>query len=252
MSTGLLEVENLSKDFGATRAIDELSISLPRGDVTSIIGPNGAGKTTLFNLLTGELEPTSGEIRFEGERVDDRSPAELARIGISRSYQINNFFPDLTVLENVLIAAQSEDAGFGPADFLSSRAASAAARERAAEIIETVGLTDVTDQEASLLSHGQKRHLEVALALALDPELLLLDEPTAGMSPDTTAAMKDLLGRLSTEYTIVVVEHDMEMVMEISDRVIVINRGKLVASGSPTDVKEDEAVQRIYLEGTAA
>jgi len=252
MSTGLLEIENLSKNFGATRVIDELSISLPRGEVTSIIGPNGAGKTTLFNLLTGGLEPTSGEIRFEDERIDDRSPSELARLGVSRSYQINNFFPDLTVLENVLIAAQSEEAGFRPADFLGSRAASPSARERAAEVINTVGLTDVTDQEASLLSHGQQRHLEVALALALDPELLLLDEPTAGMSPDTTAVMKELLENLSTEYTIVVVEHDMEVVMKISDRVIVINQGRLVASGSPTDIKDNEAVQRVYLGGTTA
>lgn len=252
MSTGLLEVKDLVKDFGAIRAIEGLSMSITRGEVTSIIGPNGAGKTTLFNLLTGVYEPTSGEIWFDGERIDDRAPHELVRRGISRSFQINNFFPDFTVFDNVIIAAQSAETGFGLGDFLGSSSVSEGARERALTVIDTVGLSACVDQEASMLSHGQQRHLEVALALALDPKLLLLDEPTAGMGPDTTAAMKGLLDELAAEYSIVVVEHDMDMIMEVSDRVVVINRGSLVASGSPGEVRQDEAVQRVYLGGNVA
>lgn len=250
MQSGLLVIEDLVKEFGATRAIDELSIEITQGEVTSIIGPNGAGKTTLFNLLTGEFKPTQGAVWFDGERIDDRPPYEIVRRGIARSFQINNFFPDLTVFENVLIATQSADTGFRVADLLGRRDADSDAAQKAREVLARVGMTDYVDSQASQLSHGQQRHLEIALALALEPQLLLLDEPTAGMSPDTTSRTKELLTDLATDYTIVIVEHDMDVVMEVSDRIVVINHGSVLAVGSQEEVRQNEEVQNVYLGGT--
>jgi branched-chain amino acid transport system ATP-binding protein len=249
MSDPLLATEDLTKRFQSLTAVDAVSLTIPAGGITAIIGPNGAGKTTLFNLLTGKLRPTGGRIWFHGERIDGEPPHEIVHRGIARSYQITNFFPELTVIENVRLASQRPHTGFGPTDLLSHYTSLAEPAEAAAEVLGAVNLADVADERAATLSHGQRRHLEVAIALAADPELLLLDEPTAGMSPEETAQMADLIRSLGTDVTIVLVEHDMDVVMGVSDRIAVMNRGELLTVDTPEAVRSDEAVQRAYFSG---
>ena len=251
MADALLATDNLTKEFSALIAVDRVSLEIEADSVTAVIGPNGAGKTTLFNLLTGKLEPTSGSIAFRGERIDGFPPHEIVRRGIARSYQITNFFADLTVLENVRLAAQRRHSRLSPGDFLSHYSSKEDALDDAQAALESVDLMDVRDRPAGNLSHGQRRHLEVGIALALDPDLLLLDEPTAGMSPDETHEMKDLLQTIAQDITLVLVEHDMDVVMDVSDKVAVMNRGSLIAYDTPSVVREDDEVQRAYLSGGA-
>lgn len=251
MTDPLLVTDDLTKEFSALVAVDRVSLEIEADSVTAVIGPNGAGKTTLFNLLTGKLSPTRGSIEFQGERIDGLPPHEIVRRGVARSYQITNFFADLTVLENVRLAAQRRHSGLGPGDFLSHYSGKEAAIEDAQDALDSVGLLDVVDRPAGNLSHGQRRHLEVGIALALDPELLLLDEPTAGMSPDETHEMKELIQAIAEDITLVLVEHDMDVVMDVSDMVAVMNRGTVIAYDEPSIVREDEDVQRAYLSGGA-
>lgn len=251
MADALLETEDLTKEFSALVAVNRVSIGIETGTITAVIGPNGAGKTTFFNLLTGKLKPTQGSIRFRGERIDGLPPHEIVRRGVARSYQITNFFPDLTVLENVRLAAQRHHSGLHPSDFLSHYSRGETAIDDARQALSAVDLMDVADRPAGNLSHGQRRHLEVGIALALDPDLLLLDEPTAGMSPAETRGMKDLIESIAADITLVIVEHDMEVVMDVSDLVAVMSQGSVIAFDEPSTVRKDDAVQRAYLSGGA-
>lgn len=249
MSDPLLVTENLTKQFDALTAVDRVSLSIPSGGITAVIGPNGAGKTTLYNLLTGKLRPSRGSVQFRDERIDGEPPYEIVRKGIARSYQITNFFPNLTVLENARLAAQRRYTGFRPSDLLSHYSTMEEPEVAARETLSAVDLEDVAGELASTLSHGQRRHLEVGIALASDPVLLLMDEPTAGMSPEETVEMTDLIESIAADTTLVIVEHDMDVVMNVSDRVAVMNKGRLLTVDTPDAVREDEEVQRAYFSG---
>lgn len=249
MSDPVLRTKDLTKEFQALTAVDSVSLSIQPREITAVIGPNGAGKTTLFNLLTGKLQPTGGEIWFNGERIDGRPAHEIVRRGIARSYQITNFFPELTVHENVRLAAQRTHTGFAASDLFAHYSTLAEPDQAASEALDAVDLTEVADQEAATLSHGQRRHLEVGIALASDPDLLLLDEPTAGMSPEETSQMADLIEAIAEDVTLVLVEHDMDVVMGVSDRIAVMNRGHLLTVDTPAAVRQNKAVQQAYFTG---
>ncbi|WP_339106203.1 ABC transporter ATP-binding protein [Haloterrigena salinisoli] len=245
----ILRTEDLTKKFGPLTAIDSISLDILTDGITSIIGPNGAGKTTLFNTLTGKHAPTEGRIEFRGESIGGKPPHEIAGHGIVRSFQITNFFSELTAIENVRLAAQARYSGFGPSDFLSHHTALEEPIADAKRILERVHLDDVVYEPASSLSYGQRRHLEIAIALASEPELLLMDEPTAGMSPEETREVVELIEDIATDMTIVIIEHDMDIVMGISDRIAVLNEGSLLTQGTPAEIQRDERVQRAYLGG---
>jgi ABC-type branched-subunit amino acid transport system ATPase component/ABC-type branched-subunit amino acid transport system permease subunit len=240
----LLESRGLSKTFGGLTAVNRVDFQVRAGELRSVIGPNGAGKTTFFNLLTGVLPPSSGRILFKGRDITGLPAHAVSRLGIARSYQVTNIFGDLTVFENVRIAAQSRVTHYrfwGDADSL------AAVNARAEEILRHLGLAPKRHARASELSHGEQRYLEIGIALATDPDFLLLDEPTAGMSPDETQRTAAFVRRLAGHVTIVVVEHDMEVVMGISDRITVLNYGEILAEGSPAEIRENADVRRVYL-----
>ena len=247
VSTGdgrLLESRGLCKTFGGLTAVNRIDFQVRAGELRSVIGPNGAGKTTFFNLLTGVLPPSAGRILFKGRDITGLPAHAVSRLGIARSYQVTNIFGDLTVFENVRIAAQSRVTHYrfwGNADSL------AAVNARAEEILRHLGLAPKRHARASELSHGEQRYLEIGIALATDPDFLLLDAPTAGMSPDETQRTAAFVRRLAGYVTIVVVEHDMEVVMGISDRITVLNYGEILAEGSPAEIRENADVRRVYL-----
>jgi len=240
----LLESRALTKIFGGLVAVNGVDFAVRRGELRAVIGPNGAGKTTLFNLLTGVLSPTQGRVLFKGRDIT-RLPAHLvSRLGIARSYQITNIFGDLTVFENVRIAAQSRVTHYrcwGAADRLRD------VNARAEEILRLLGLTPKRHLQGAQLSHGDQRYLEIGIALATEPDFLLLDEPTAGMSPDETKRTAAFVRKLAGHVTIVLVEHDMEVVMGISDRITVLNYGQILAEGTPTEIRDNPDVRRVYL-----
>ena len=248
----VLETEDLRRQFGRLVAVDDVTVDIRAGEITSIIGPNGAGKTTFYNLLTGRLDPTSGTVRLrarDGDLVDvtDRSANDIANLGLSRGFQINNLFEGLTVLENVRIARITrEDRTM---DITAITSEDSELTDGAWEVIELVGLRDVAETECANLSHGDKRKVEIALALGTDPSVVLLDEPTAGMNATETRQMVQLIGRLNdeTDTTFVVTEHDMEVVVGISDRILVLDNGSLIADGTPDEVLSDERVREAYL-----
>jgi branched-chain amino acid transport system ATP-binding protein len=252
MDNAYLVTKNLTRTFDALVAVDGVTLEVPKESITAIIGPNGAGKTTIFNLLTGTLKPSAGQILFRGERIDQLSPDEVANRGLARSYQVTNIFPRLTVEENVRLAAQSRHTGFSPGQFLRNFRTLETAIEEAERVLEWVDLAAVAGERASTLSHGQQRHLDIAIALATRPKLLLLDEPTAGMSPDETRETTELIREIANDVTIVIIEHDMEVVMGLSDRIAVMNSGRLIAMGTPETVRDDERVQKAYLTGGVA
>ncbi|GAA0511413.1 branched-chain amino acid transport system ATP-binding protein [Halorubrum aquaticum] len=249
MSDPLLRTDSVTKRFGKLTAVSDVSLSIPEGGISSIIGPNGAGKTTLFNLFTGKHAPTEGSIEFRGEEIGGLSPHEIVSRGIVRSYQITNFFSELSALENVRLATQADRTGFGPDDFLRHHASLSDAADEAEAVLDRVGLLDVADQTAANLAYGQRRHLEIGIALATDPDLLLMDEPTAGMGPEQTNATVSLIEDIAEDATVVLIEHDMDIVMNISERIAVMNKGELIARGTPAEISENEAVQRAYLGG---
>jgi branched-chain amino acid transport system ATP-binding protein len=240
----LLRTERLTRAYGSLLAVNGVDFSVREGELRSIIGPNGAGKTTFFRLISGEVEPTAGRIWFKDREVTGMPQHAIARLGVAKSYQITSIFPHLTVLENVRVAAQGAGQAF---DFWRRADALVSARTRAEEVLATVGLTPKGHLLAAQLSHGEQRHLELAIALAANPVLLLLDEPTAGMSPEETDETMVLIRQLAAGRTIVLVEHKMKLVMGISDRITVLHQGQVLADGTPDEIRANEVVQRTYL-----
>lgn len=240
----IIETRDVSKRFGAYTALTNVSLSIPRGVLTSIIGPNGAGKSTLFNLLSGAFTPSSGQIVFQNNDITGLRPHEFAHVGIAKSFQITNLFPNFTALENVRIALQAHVSRYS---LWKRRAALKGLTQEAEVLLQTVGLAGCAKHLARELAHGQQRALEIAVALAAKPALLLMDEPTAGMSPEETKVMMTLIRQLVKERTVVLVEHKMKLVMGISERVVVLHHGELIAHGTPDDIRSDEFVKRVYL-----
>jgi branched-chain amino acid transport system ATP-binding protein len=240
----ILRTERVGKSFGRFVALKDISAEFRRGAITSIIGPNGAGKSTYFNLLCGVFPPSSGRVEFEGRDVTGLLQHRFAHMGVAKSFQITNVFPELSTHENVRIAAQARVARY---DIWRPRARLTELAEEADAILERVGLWDRRDRLASTLAHGEQRALEVGMALASRPRLLLLDEPTAGMSPEETRVMMDLIVKLARERTVILVEHKMKLVMGISDRLLVLHHGELLAEGTPDQIRRNETVKRVYL-----
>jgi branched-chain amino acid transport system ATP-binding protein len=243
----MLRIESLSKSFDGFKAVNDAELHVAPGEVVAVIGPNGAGKTTLFHLITGQLAPDSGNILFNGENIAGLSPFRVCRRGISRSYQVVNIFARLTVFENVQIAVLSHQRR----TFDLFRRARNLAVEETREILGGVGLIDKADQVSGALSHGDQKVLEIAIALGNRPDLLILDEPTAGMSPEETAASLGLMRRLSGDLglTLLFCEHDMGMVFSIADRIMVMQQGHTLIQGTPEAVKMNRQVQEAYLGG---
>ncbi len=239
-----LDVRNVSRHFGHFKALSDVSVSFPPNQLTAIIGPNGAGKSTFFNVLSGALPPTTGEIFFEGQNITGLAPHEYARRGIAKSFQITNVFKQLSVHENVRVAAQMRYSRF---DILTPRHLLREAIDEADALLERVGLIQLRDKTVADLAHGQQRSLEIAMALAASPKLLLMDEPTAGMSPQETTAMMDLIVELAQERTVILVEHKMKLVMGICERLIVLHHGEFLAQGTPDDIRNNDEVRRVYL-----
>jgi len=246
----MLRTRGLTKRFGGITATDDVNFELGE-ELTSLIGPNGAGKTTFFNLLTGALQPTEGTIEFEqdGEWMDitDSDPQDTAQLGIHRSFQITNIFPTSTVLENVRVAAQAH--GNNSLRFWRNYNTFQEHHEEAHTILERVGLDDKAHSPAENLSHGEKRRLEVSIALAGDPDVLLLDEPNAGVSSGDIDQIKTLIEDVASDHAVLLVEHNMDIVMDVSERVVVLNQGAVIADDVPEKVSGDPSVQEAYLGG---
>ena len=240
----LLQTENLTRAFGSLMAVDRVDVTIRRGELRSIIGPNGAGKTTFFRLVSGEMTPSSGRVVFREADITGLPQHRVCRLGIAKSYQITNIFPHLSVLENVRVAVQGHARSF---NFWSRADALTDCRDRAVELLATVSLTRRAEQLAAHLSHGEKRHLEIGIALASNPVLLLLDEPTAGMSPEETDETMVLIRELAAARTVVLVEHKMKLVMNISERITVLHQGQVLAEGAPMEIRANARVQQTYL-----
>jgi branched-chain amino acid transport system ATP-binding protein len=281
---GLLELEGLTKRFSGLTAVDDVNLTVERGETKAVIGPNGAGKSTTINLVTGLLEPTEGHVYYdlpdddaadlhelrevpEDERDQDqqrriaelrseygitgREPHEVVQAGISKSFQTASIFPGMTARENVQMAALANEHGSFQLNFLRRQDSFTEVDETASEMLEAVNLVDSDDVEAGSLPYGDKRRLEIAIALASEPDLLFMDEPTAGMSPEETQSTVELIERLQEELglTIVLVEHDMEVIFRIADSIAVLNRGAIIADGTPEEVQDNTDVQEAYLGG---
>lgn len=240
----ILRTKGVGKSFGKFVALHNISAEFTKGAVTSIIGPNGAGKSTYFNLLSGALRPTSGSVEFEGRDVTGLPQHRFAHMGIAKSFQITNVFPKLSTRENVRVGLQALVSRY---DMWRPRARLRELTEQADELLAQVGLWDARERTARTLAHGEQRALEIGMALASRPRLLLLDEPTAGMSPEETRTMMDLIVKLARDRTVILVEHKMKLVLGISDRILVLHHGELLAEGTPSEVRQNEAVKRVYL-----
>lgn len=243
--TPLLSVQGLSVQFGALKAVNDVSFEARQGAITAVIGPNGAGKSSLFNLISGAIRPTAGSVRFDGVDVTAQPPHRLLASGLSRSFQITNLFFDLSVRENLRLAAQFLEQGRG---LLRPVQHSSTALRRVGELLEQFDLGSKAEELAGYLSHGEQRRLEIAVSLASRPRMLLLDEPTQGMSHSDTHETEALIRRLSRDHglTILLVEHDVELVMNLSDHVVVMHQGQKLAEGKPAEVRANAAVQTAY------
>ena len=245
MSEPLLEVGHLAKRFEGVVATDDLALDVVEGELHAVIGPNGAGKTTLIAQLSGQLIPDSGRIRFAGTDITRLPPYRRSALGLARSFQITSLFLDLSALDNVALAVQAH-AGHSFRFWCNARKETAL-REPAAVALARVGLAGRADWPASALSHGEHRQLELAMALAGNPRMLLLDEPMAGLGPEESAAMVNMLRDLKKRYTILLVEHDMEAVFALADRISVLVYGRVIASGAPDDIRSNAQVREAYL-----
>lgn len=241
----LLRAQGLVRQFGTFRAVDGVDLTVRAGTIHSVIGPNGAGKTTLFRLLTGILRPTAGSLAFDGVSIGGKAPDVIARLGLTQAFQITNIFPRLSVLDSVCAALVSEHRRTLDVATWFHRQL----REEARSVLEKVGLLEMAEAEAQTLSHGDQRALEVALALAMKPRLLLLDEPTAGMSPFESQRMVQLVRRLALDsgLTVILSEHDMDTVFGVSDEVTVMHQGRVIADGPSAEVRANDSVMAIYL-----
>ncbi|MGP8051194.1 MAG: ABC transporter ATP-binding protein [Desulfobaccales bacterium] len=242
----ILETKNLVKDFGGLRAVREVSFALRHGEIRSIIGPNGAGKTTFFNLLSGRLQPSAGSIFYQGRNIAGLPQHKICRLGVAKSHQITSIFPGLTVLENVRLSAQmrvTRNNFWGRSQSLKQ------VNERALEILNEMGMLAKKDIIAGNLPYGDQRYLDIAITMATEPQILLLDEPTAGMTPAETQEMVTLVQRLAKTLTIALIEHDMGVVMHISHYITVLHNGAILAEGAPEEIHCNQEVQRVYLGG---
>ena len=240
----ILEVQSVSRYFGKFQALHNITTSFRAGELTAIIGPNGAGKSTFFNVISGGIAPSSGQVQFEGRDIGALAQHDYARAGIAKSFQITNVFKHLSAHENVRVALQMQTSRY---QILKARSIYSGLVDRANALLERVGLADSRNKLAGDLAHGQQRSLEVAMALACEPKLLLMDEPTAGMSPQETVVMMDLIAQMAAERTIILVEHKMKLVMGLCKRLLVLHHGELLAEGSPDDIRSNAEVKRVYL-----
>ena len=250
--TPLLQAQNVSISFGGLKAVQQFSLTLPKHALYGLIGPNGAGKTTVFNLLTGVYQPTSGSIHVDGARVDGRKPHQIARAGLSRTFQNIRLFGELTILDNVKIGCQMRRQHGIWATVLSSNAAVASERAvetRSMELLEVFNLTDRRNEQAKNLSYGDQRRLEIARALATFPKVLLLDEPAAGMNPQEKSQLMDLIRFIRDRFNLAVllIEHDMKLVMTICQQITVLDHGETIAVGSPAEIQANPQVIEAYL-----
>ena len=240
----LLQTDDLTIRFGGLTALNRINFAVERGEIRAIIGPNGAGKSTFFNCLTGVLRPTSGHIWFNGGDITRRSPDRVSRQGIARSYQITNILPNATTLENVRIAVQSRHHSWS---LLTHYRAYRDIVDKTDAVLDAVGLLGKAEELAANLSHGEQRNLEIGIALATEPQLLCLDEPTAGMSAAETHDTMELVRRIAKDLTILIVEHDMQVVMELAQRITVLHYGEILAEGTPSEIQQNPRVLEVYL-----
>ena len=243
----ILETKSLWKNFGSLSAVAGVDLQFKNRELASVIGPNGAGKTTLFNLITGKLKPSQGAVYFRGTEITGLKPHKIARIGIGRIFQITNLFPELTAYENIRVAVLAnlkETKRLLTLDHKLTKA-----NEETDRIIELIGLSDKKDTSCGILSHGDQRLIEMGVALAINPNLLLLDEPTGGMGPEETDEMVGFIRDLNEkqDITILLVEHDMSVVFSVSERVVVMHQGTVIADGTPHEISENEKVREAYL-----
>lgn len=243
-ATPILQAQSITQRFGKFQALTNVSCRFAAGELCAIIGPNGAGKSTFFNVISGAFSPTEGRVLFKGQDITGLAQHEYARRGIAKSFQITNVFKHLSARENVRVALQMRHSRF---NFFTPRTAMPELVEQADALLDRVGLTDHRLKTAADMAHGQQRALEVAMALAAQPELLLMDEPTAGMSPEETTVMMNLITSLSVERTVILVEHKMKLVMGICRRLIVLHHGEFLAEGTPEDIRANDEVRRVYL-----
>lgn len=252
----LLEVKQLTKHFGGLTAVGDVTLELNEGELVGLIGPNGAGKTTLFNLLTGVYEPSEGTVTLDGHLLNGKSPYKIAPLGLGRTFQNIRLFKDLTVLDNVLIAFGNHHKQHVFTSFLRLPAFYKSEKELKAKALELLKIFDLDGDAETLaknLSYGQQRRLEIVRALATEPKILFLDEPAAGMNPQETAELTELIRRIKDEFkiTIMLIEHDMNLVMEVTERIYVLEYGRLIAQGTPDEIKTNKRVIEAYLGGEA-
>jgi branched-chain amino acid transport system ATP-binding protein len=244
VSASILRTEDLTVRFGGLNALNQVNFELAREEIRAVIGPNGAGKSTFFNCLTGVRRPSSGRILFDGDDITGLSPDRISHRGIARSYQITNILPNATALENVRVAAQSRRHGWS---LLAHHRAYRDILEKAEAVLAAVGLSSKAYELAANLSHGEQRNLEVGIALATEPRLLCLDEPTAGMSATETHDTMALVRSIANNLTILIVEHDMQVVMELAQRITVLHHGEILAEGTPSEIQQNPKVLEVYL-----
>lgn len=241
----LFEARNIHKRFGARVVLENISLSFERGQISGIMGPNGAGKTTCFHVLTGQHKPDRGDILFDGCTITGLAPQKIARLGVSRSFQIMNLFDDTVVIENVLLALPAFRAKQG--NIFASACNDRAMIDEALSVLDQVGLAGRAWEKAAALSYGDRRALEIAVALAASPKILFLDEPTSGLGTEATRNLARLVGRLRERYTIVMIEHDMRFLFELADKLSVIHWGQVIAEGTPAELQANKWVQRSAL-----